>query len=425
MQGHIYFCTGRGVDQLSVDTGRIRHYGVNDGLAADYVNVGYRDRQGALWFGTLRGVSRLVPGQDVERTPPPILIGSVRIAGALSRISAVGDTTVGGLVLTPAQNRVEVEFLSPSFAVGESIRFQYKLDGSEEWSAPTDQRRVTYAGLAPGPYRLLIRAVNDAGMTSPTPASLAFRILPPIWRRWWFVTLAVLVGLGGLTAFDRYRVANLREIGRAREERLIALEEVRRRIAADLHDEIGSSLTQISILSEVARQQGADAMPELGHPLSMIAASSRDLVDAMSDIVWAINPAKDHLADLVQRMRRLAADTFSATNTTCHLELPPPEQEMKLGANVRREVFLIFKEAVNNIVKHSACSEVGIKLAIDGALLRLELRDDGRGFDPLVPSEGHGLSSLRNRAAALGGTLAVVSAPGAGTAITFDLPMTT
>jgi signal transduction histidine kinase len=231
--------------------------------------------------------------------------------------------------------------------------------------------------------------------------------------------------LSALAAFERYRARHRREISRAREERLVELERVRRRIAADLHDEIGSSLTQISILSEVAQRQGEDAMPELSRPLATIAASSRELVDSMSDIVWAINPERDHLSDLTQRMRRLAADAFTAGNTAFTLDLPSSEREVALGANVRREVFLIFKETVTNIVKHAACSEVAIQLAVEGGVLRLEIRDNGRGFDPLIPTDGHGLTSLRNRAAALQGSLAIQSAHGAGTTVTLQLPITT
>jgi signal transduction histidine kinase len=234
-----------------------------------------------------------------------------------------------------------------------------------------------------------------------------------------------MVVLGGFVSFERYRAAYAREIARAREERLAELEQVRKRIAADLHDEIGSSLTQISILSEVAVQQGARALPELRQPLSAIAASSRELVDAMSDIVWAINPAKDHLSDLTQRMRRLAADTFTASNTAFRLELPAFDEETKLGANVRREVFLIFKEAVTNIVKHAACTEAFVGLTIEDGVLRLEVRDNGQGFDTSVPPDGHGLENLRARTAALEGTLTVVSAPGAGTSITLYLPIAT
>ena len=126
-----------------------------------------------------------------------------------------------------------------------------------------------------------------------------------------------------------------------------------------------------------------------------------------------------------QRMRREAADTFTAANIAFHLELPPPEEEIKIGANLRRELFLIFKEGINNTVKHSGCSEAAVRMAIQEGVLRLEVRDNGRGFDSSRSSEGHGLTSLRRRASALGGTLAIVSAPGAGTAVTLDLPLPT
>jgi signal transduction histidine kinase len=326
----------------------------------------------------------------------------------------------------PGRAQLEVAFFGISFTTGDRLSFEYRLIGADDnWSAPQPARSVLFANLAPGAYQFEVRAVSAGDERSVQPARVAFRVVPPIWRRWWFIGLSALVALSALTAFERSRATHRREINRAREERLIELEQVRKRIAADLHDEIGSSLTQISILSEVARQQGADAVPGLSRPLSTIAASSRELVDSMSDIVWAINPAKDHLSDLTQRMRRLAADAFTPSNTALTLNLPSSEQEIKLGASVRREVFLIFKEAVNNIVKHAACSEVSVKLAIEGGVLRLDLRDNGQGFDPLTPTDGHGLGSLRNRAAALGGSLAIVSAPGAGTAITFDLPMPT
>jgi signal transduction histidine kinase len=145
----------------------------------------------------------------------------------------------------------------------------------------------------------------------------------------------------------------------------------------------------------------------------------------MSDIVWAINPAKDHLSDLTQRMRRLAADAFTASNTAFTLDLPASGQEVALGANLRREVFLIFREAIANAIKHAGCSEAAVRMAVDDGVLRLEIRDNGRGFDLDSPTDGHGLASLRSRAAALGGSLKIVSAPGAGTIVTLEAPVTT
>jgi signal transduction histidine kinase/ligand-binding sensor domain-containing protein len=432
--GDIYAASAQGVVRLdgASMTGESPHprivaiYTTNDGLAGSEVIAAYRDRRGRLWFGTTEGVSSYEPEQRASLLPPQIRLGALRVAGVDTLVSAAGEESLSGLELEPGRSQLEIGFFGVSYTTGDALSFEYRLIGaSDEWSAPSASRTVTFANLAPGAYEFEVRAISAGGGRSPRPARASFRVLPPIWRRWWFVTLASVCALGAVVAFERYRAVHRREINRAREERLAELEQVRRRIAADLHDEIGSSLTQISILSEVAARQGADALPVLSRPLSMIATSSRELVDAMSDVVWAINPDKDHLADLTQRMRRLAADTFTASNTTLHLDLPPRDQEVKLGANMRREVFLIFKEAVNNIVKHAGCSEVFIRFAIERSRLRLDLRDNGKGFDPQMESDGHGLASLRSRAATLGGTLTIDSRPGAGTSVTLDLPIPT
>jgi signal transduction histidine kinase len=213
------------------------------------------------------------------------------------------------------------------------------------------------------------------------------------------------------------------ELRRTREERLIELERVRKRIATDLHDDIGSSLTQISILSEVARQQiGHDNSP-VTRPLSMIANASRELIDSMSDIVWAINPQRDHLTDLTQRMRRFASDVLTARNIDFRLSLPDAEQDIPIGANVRREVFLLFKETVNNMVKHSGCSVAEIEFQVEGDFLSLKFRDNGKGFDMTKESDGHGLMSMRERSRALGGDLEIASQVGQGTTVNVKIPL--
>src|SRR5207253_3013310 len=240
------------------------------------------------------------------------------------------------------------------------------------------------ASLSPGGYRFMVRAVTADGIISPTPATITFTILRPLWQRWWFVTLAlILTGLIA-TAIIRNRVG-----------RLIELERVRTRIAADLHDDIGSGLTRIAILSEVARHQVSVDAP-VGEPLSMIATASRDLVDSMSDIVWAINPNKDHLRDLIQRMRRFASDLFTARQIEFTFTAPGEEQALKIGADLRRQVFLIFKEAVNNIARHSACTEARIEMRIENGSLMIKVADNGAGFDPAEMSDGHGLQSMRS-----------------------------
>ena len=410
--GRMYFGTTRSLDRFDLETKRIRHYTKADGLASNAVRVALRDREGALWFGTEQGISRLIPTPDPPPSPPPILISGLRIAGNSQPISALGETEVSGLVLNPAQNQLSIDFVGLGFAAGEVLRYQYRLDGADsDWSAPSDQRTINYASLSPGHYQFQVRAVTADGILSPAPATISFSILPPIWQRWWFIVLTMLtVGLGA-TAIYRYRVS-----------RLIELERVRTRIAADLHDDIGSGLSRIAILSEVARHQVSPNAP-VGEPLAVIAGASRDLVDSMSDIVWAINPNKDQLSDLVQRMRRFASDLFTARQMEFTFTAPG-EEALKVGADLRRQVFLIFKEAVNNIARHSACTEVQIEMRIENRWLTMRVVDNGPGFEPGQISEGQGLASMQARAQSLGGELQIISNQSEGTLVVLRVPLT-
>jgi PAS domain S-box-containing protein len=550
--GRIYIGTGRGVDRLDPASGHIKHYTTADGLASNFVNVALRDREGALWFGTLQGLSRLIPEPDRPTLTPPTLISALRVAGVSYPISDLGAAEVAGLELSASRNQIQIDFVGLSLGMGEALRYQYKLEGADrDWSALTEQRTVNYPNLAPGTYNFLVRAVTADGTLSEPPATVSFKIFPPIWQRWWFLTIAAALIAAASLAFARYRAARVnalresenrfrtlaqtasdaiitideesrivyinqaaekvfgytqqemtgaelpmlmpesfrhlhragfaryRETGKrhiaweaielpglhkngsqiplevsfgeftkdgrryftgiarditerkraeeairkSREERLAELERVRTRIATDLHDDIGSSLTQISILSEVAQQRIGTDDSQLSAPLSLIAGASRELVDSMSDIVWAINPQKDHLNDLTQRMRRFASDVLTARNIAFEFREPDEENDVQLGANIRREVFLIFKESVNNLVRHSACTEAEIDFRIAGGTLELKVRDNGKGFDTSQDSEGHGLSSMRQRAEGIGGRLEMISSRGVGTTVTLEMPL--
>jgi ligand-binding sensor domain-containing protein/two-component sensor histidine kinase len=410
--GRMYFGTARGLDQLDLQTKRVRHYTKADGLSSSAVTVAFRDRQDALWFGTDLGLSRLIPGPDSPQQQPPILISGLRIAGDSQPISALGESEVSGLVLNPNQNQLSIDFVGLGFAAGEGLKYQYKLAGAnEEWSAPTDQRTINYAGLSPGKYQFLVRAVTADGSISPTPATITFTILSPIWQRWWFVALGMLTAGLGVAAIYRYRVG-----------RLIELERVRTRIATDLHDDIGASLSLIAMLSEVAQRQVPRGNSSVAEPLAAIASSSRELVDSMSDIVWAVNPRKDRFSELVKRMRRFASDAFTSRDIALQFEAPD-DHDFKLGADARREIFFIVKEGVNNIARHSGCTEAAVILRVQSGSLLLELRDNGKGFVPLQANEGNGLASMRERARRLGGEFEVVTANGQGSTLRLVVPL--
>jgi signal transduction histidine kinase len=204
---------------------------------------------------------------------------------------------------------------------------------------------------------------------------------------------------------------------RDRVNQLLAMERVRTHIASDLHDDIGSSLSQIAILSEVVRARIAPAAPDVAGPLDRIGALSRESVDAMSDIVWAISPHRNTPAHLSQRMRRLASDLLPARGIQLTFD-STDDGHARLGIEARREVFLIFKEALNNVVRHAAATEVSILTAIVRGGLRLVVGDNGNGFatGESASGLGQGLHSMRRRAPGLGGTLTITSAPGAANA---------
>ena len=451
--GRIYAGTASGVDRLSPDTGRVKHYSVNDGLAADFVVDSHADKHGNLWFATSSGVSRLIPVNDENPAPPQVYIGGLRIAGVEQPISQLGSGELRKPDLAPTDNNFQIDFFGLDFRAGETLRYQYKLEGADaDWSQPTEQRTVTLANLQPAEYRFLVRAVNSEGAASERPAIVSFEILPPVWARWWFILLAALLVSATIVLLYRYRISHLQAVNRAlteanraeealrrsKEERLAELEEVRTRIATDLHDDIGASLTQIAILSEVARQQKnapkTDGNRIEREPLTMIYDVSTELVGTMSDIVWAINPKKDHLEDLTLRMRRFASDVLSPKDIDFEMNAPEDETEISLGSALRRELFLIFKESINNIVKHSGATEVMIDFVFSEPEVFLTVRDNGRGFDLAKFTEnataslfadyrgGNGLLSMKRRAAELGGELEISSPPG-GTTVKLRLPL--
>lgn len=575
--GRIYIGSVRGIDRFTPETGIVKHYSTNDGLATDFVDTAFRDRDGVLWFGTPSGVSRLVPEDEKSGSEPPVLLGGLRVAGVEKKLSELGERIISSLELAPNENNLQIDFFGLNFKPSENLRYQYKLEGADkDWSVPTEQRTVNYANLSAGDYHFLVRAINADGILTAQPAEISFKILPPVWRRWWFLVLCSLFAIGIVIAVERYRAARLREVqaaynslsisenrfrklveqspfgimifgpdgsvrsinetylrlwgdkvttediqkwdffndaqiieggvpeefarvfegeavkfppmiydlqksplreaisedagllwiqataypvkdfsgellevicflenittqkiteeklARARLERLIELERVRSRIATDLHDDIGASLTQIAVLSEVAQQTSGGAA--IAEPLTKISSVSNELVEAMSDIVWSINPAKDHLHDLTQRMRRFASDILSACGISFQFIAPAFDDDIVIGTNLRREVFLIFKESVNNIVKHSGARNVEIRLAISGENIKLEISDNGDGFDAgrwetngqLTPDEtkgGNGILSMRRRAREMNGELEIVSNKGQGTRLVLLLPL--
>jgi ligand-binding sensor domain-containing protein/two-component sensor histidine kinase len=412
LSGKIYLGTARGVDRLDPETGRVKHFTTADGLAFGELQTAFRDRRGWLWFGTQQGLSRLIPGPSAAGDAPPVAITALSTGGVSAPISPSGETEVSLPDLPTGRDQVQVEFVGLGFRAGEVLRYQYSLLGAaNQWSDLTMQRTVTYAGLRPGRYRFLVRAVNSDGLMTPHPASVQFTILPPIWMHWWFVSIA-LTALG-LAIWSTWRY---------RQKHLTAVRGIRTRITADLHDDIGSSLSQIAILSELARQETANGTQDRTARLDHIADLSRELVDSMSDIVWATDPGHDRLGDLAQHMREFAGEVLGGSNIEFRFVTAGIEPDLKLDANVRRQSFLVFKESIHNLIRHSRCCKAEATLERDGSWLSLKVSDNGIGFDASRDFEGHGFASMRERARTLSGEIECISDAG-GTTVRLRVPL--
>jgi signal transduction histidine kinase len=313
------------------------------------------------------------------------------------------------------------------------LQYKYRLRGLDDsWQGPIEQRSVTFASLQPGAYTFEVIAINADTVESAAPAALSFIISPPFWQRWWFIALCVLILGSILYAFHVVRL-----------ERLLEIEKIRARIATDLHDDIGAGLTHIGLLSQVALHKkgvqqfyvngntheiehdlktAAGAIHELGSSLERVGGVARELSQAMSDVVWSINPQHDSGEALQRRLSVFAHEICRAKNITLNFEISEQMAGIKLHPELRRNLLLIAKEALHNAVKYSGSASVAVKFGTNGKHLVVEIADSGKGFNPASAKNGNGLNNIRSRAEKLGGSCEIISTPGQGTRVTAMVP---
>jgi signal transduction histidine kinase len=387
------------LNRLEVKSGAVRRYSALDGLSGNQGETAVRDRHGALWFAGVSGVTKWVPQAEALRPTPAPRITAIRVNG-----SRIANST--SLRIPAEQTRLDVDYLAIDFRAPRDLLYQYKLDGPEDgWSEPSRKRTISFASLRDGRHELKIRAIRDGYYSAA--AALRFEVEPPVWRQGWFV--ATVFALTGMLAYGLHRLTT---------DRLVQLERLRTHIATDLHDDIGSSLSQIALLSEVARRESGDS-----EALQAIGTISRELIDSIGDVVWAIDSRRDTVDDLTARMRRFAGELLGSAGTAWHLEARMGDAR-KLNASRRRAIFLIFKESLHNVVKHAGPCEVHIRIAIESRELRLTVADSGRGFSPdRLRADGNGLRNMRERARQVQGDMEIYSKPGGGTRVVLRIPM--
>ena len=410
------------------------NYGINDGLPTLECSEGLqlgggKTADGRLWFPTAKGLVAVNPaGVQMNRLPPPVCIEEMRVDD-----KAFADGRAAGpLKIPPGRHRIEFAYTGLSLVAPEKVRFKCRLDNLEnEWTDAGAKRVATYNYIPPGNYAFEVTACNNDGVWNDTGARLNFEVLPHFWQTIWFAVLAglaLVVAASGAVWFDTRRRMR-RRVERAERQRDIERE--RSRIARDIHDDLGSQLTRITMMSESARGELADpARAAAG--LDKIYHTARELTRSMDEIVWAVSPRHDTLEGLATYLEKFAHDWLATAGFRCRLDLPLQFSDWHLTSEVRHNVFLAFKEALHNAVKHSGASEVLIGLAVNPQSFELSVEDNGRGFSvgkkaneifaaPGRAAAGNGLENMRRRLAAIGGNCEIRSSPGAGTRVTFSV----
>jgi ligand-binding sensor domain-containing protein len=362
-------------------------YTQEQGLIANEMNAAaaFKDRQGNLWFGSVNGLMRFDPKKEIEHSVPP-LIHITGIVAAGQSIKHQKDLRL------PSDNRnITISFVGLNYSAPRQLTYQYRLKGSGEGWQQTKQRSIHYSALVPAQYTFQVRAKNGDGVWSRQAAAFSFRVLAPFWRQWWFFLLMALVIIGAIFLIYNY----------FRVRRMVDIERMRVRIASDLHDDVGSSLTEIALQSDFL-QTMHNPSNDLKESLQSIGAQSRRIVSNLDDIVWTIDARNDTLGDLTDRMQDYVNHTLVNRNVVYHFN--QLNTDRGVSVSMRENLYLIFKEAVNNIAKHSDATKVDISLTAKGDSFQLKIADNGSGTKNKRKS-GHGLSNMKMRGKRINATV--------------------
>lgn len=416
-RGNLWLSSNKGLARFDPVTGTVRNYTAADGLQSDQFggNDQFRDSRGYMYFGGINGFNIFYPDsiRDNPHIPPIVLTDlqifnrSVGVGGGSPLQSSISSTRE--ITLSHDQNVFSFEFAALHFSSPQSNSYAYIMEGfDKEWTLAGPRRFVTYTNLDPGRYTFRVTGSNNDGIWNTAGASIDIIITPPYWKTWWFITLIVLFLLSvvGIIIGVQFR-------------HLLAMERLRLKIASDLHDDIGTRLTEISLLSDMV-YHGAPSDPDsVKDSVRNIGGIARALIESMGDIVWLINPKRDSLYELFLKLRDTYEEILSYKQILLFINDLRFMESIALPMEHRKNIYLIFKEAINNAVKHSGCTEISINTEVNGKALVITLYDNGKGFDTAERRTGNGVDNMHRRAEAVGGTLRIRSTPKDGTMIKF------
>lgn len=407
--GNIWFTTEKGLCFLDAASKKIRVFTTADGLPTNRFALGsyYDPREGTMWFGSLSGLVSFKPENFfINDQPPVVVLTSLKLFG---RDYSSGDEldATKEIHFSHNQNEWQFEFAALNFISKDNNQYAYQLIGHDSsWIYCGNHSSANYTNLNPGDYTFRVKASNNDGVWNEEGKSIHLSIAPPFWNTWWFYFLTAIAGASIIYSIYRYQLS-----------KALALQAVRNRISRDLHDEVGSTLSSISILSKVAMVEKQGDNGNMKTIVGKIGESSHRMLEAMDDIIWSVNPRNDAMSNILVRMKEVAADFLEPKNILYEIIIAPELMKSKLPMEKRREVFLIYKEALNNIAKYSQCKNVCIHFSQSGSRMILKIEDDGIGFDEKLMTSGNGIHNMQDRARLLKGKIDFTSKENHGTVI--------
>lgn len=403
-KGEFWIGTERGLSSFDPKTRTFKTYTQRDGLPSNFFYSGssFKTMKGILYFGGQKGLVGFNPDSIPRNgTPPPVVITGFRVLDKPIP-PAAWSSEASEVTLRYDQDFFSFEYVALDFTEPKRNQYAYMLEGFDRgWIQAGTRRYAGYTHLDPGTYRFGVRASNNDGVWNNVGATITVIITPAFWMTWWFRVLVMVMIVLALYLSYQYRLRKLLEV-----------ERLRQRIARDLHDDIGTNLSAIVLASQITSRENIP--PALHESVDDIRSVAMETQDHMRDIVWMLNPKNDSLDLLISRMKD---DTARLLRELPYSFTSPHELPAKIDLTLKRNIFLVYKEALHNILKHSGASRVEIQVGLEGGTLELNIKDNGKGFDPSTVIPGNGLDSIKERATQIGARLRIQSHPGGGAEI--------
>ncbi len=408
-QNRLWITGDEGLLSFDIKTAQYQFIKKSDGIFDNDIvgNLYFDTATQRLFAGFLDAFTWFNPDNMLKaRKPVQPLITEIKQIG--DSVSFIQDSSP---VFSYKENTFAISFTGINYDDGQSNTYAYRLfeKAPAAFIDIGNQKTVTFASLRPGNYTFQVKATLSDGTTSSQPTSFTFSIAFPYYETWWFYSLCAVAFAAVLYILYRYRI-----------NQLLQLQNVRNSIADDLHDDIGSTLSSISIMSELAKQKS----PEAASIINRISESAATIQENMGDIVWSVNPKNDGFENVVQRMNQFASEILNAKNIQLDFQANYPAVPLKLSMNQRKNFYLFFKEAINNAAKYSASEKLSVLINQTDHQIEMMIQDYGKGFDINNITPGNGMNTLKKRVAELHGNFKIHSVIHAGTTVTLKFKIT-